>query len=223
MLAYITKRLILLIFVLYGVGTIVFFLIHMIPGDPIDIMLGDSAVAADKDELRKNLGLDKPVLTQYVSYLSGVVRGDLGTSIHSREKVLDEILERVPASFELMCGAMFIAILIAFPMGILSALKPYGFTDTVSMTVSFIGISMPNFWLGPILIIIFAIELDWLPANERGGFLNLILPAITLGTAMAAMLSRMIRSSLLEVLGEDFIKNARARGLSEKKVILKHA
>ncbi|MCP3925704.1 MAG: ABC transporter permease [Desulfobacterales bacterium] len=223
MLAYITKRLILLIFVLYGVGTIVFFLIHMIPGDPVDIMLGDSAVAADKDELRKNLGLDKPVLTQYVSYLSGVVRGDLGTSIHSREKVLDEILERVPASFELMCGAMFIAILIAFPLGILSALKPYGFTDTVSMTVSFIGISMPNFWLGPILIIIFAIELDWLPANERGGFFNLILPAITLGTAMAAMLSRMIRSSLLEVLGEDFIKNARARGLSEKKVVLKHA
>lgn len=221
--AYITKRLILLIFVLFGVGTIVFFLIHMIPGDPVDIMLGDTAVAADKDELRRNLGLDKPVLSQYVNYLGSVITGDLGTSIHSKRKVLSEILERIPASGELMFGAMFIAVLIAFPLGILSALKPYGFTDAISMTVSFIGISMPNFWLGPILIIVFAIELDWLPANERGNFLNLILPSITLGTAMAAMLSRMIRSSLLEVLGEDFIKNARARGLSERKVVLKHA
>ncbi len=223
MAAYIVKRLLLLIFVLYGIVTIVFFLIHMIPGDPVDIMLGDYAIASDKDELRHNLGLDAPLMEQYKDYLLKVATLDLGTSIHSRRKVLDEIFERFPASAELMVGAMFIAFLIAFPLGILSAIKPYGIIDSISMFISFIGISMPNFWLGPLLIILFAINLDWLPVNERGGIEHLILPAITLGTAMAAMLSRMIRSSLLEILEEEYIKNARAKGLSESKVVLKHA
>ena len=222
MAAYIIKRILLLIFVLYGIVTIVFFLIHMIPGDPVDIMLGDYAIAADKQELQHNLGLDAPLLEQYKDYLLKIVNLDLGTSIHSKRKVLDEIFERFPASAELMFGAMFIAFLIAFPLGILSAIKPYGLLDSASMFISFIGISMPNFWLGPILIIFFSINLDWLPVNERGGIEHLILPSITLGTAMAAMLSRMIRASLLEVLDQDYIKNARAKGLSEAKVVLKH-
>lgn len=211
-----------MIFVLFGVVTLVFFLIHFIPGDPIDIMLGDYAVIADKEELRRDLGLDQPLFQQYYQYISGVLRGDLGISVHSKKPVLDEILERIPASAELMLGSMTIAFMIAFPLGILSAIKPYGFIDSFSMLVAFLGVAMPNFWLGPLLIILFAIQLDWLPINERGGLENLILPSITLGTAMAAMLSRMIRSSLIDVLGEDFIQNARAKGLKERRVIIKH-
>lgn len=223
MLAYIFRRLLLLVFVLFGVVTLVFFLIHLIPGDPVDIMLGDFALPADKQELRKNMGLDRPLFVQYKDYVVGVATGDLGTSIHSKRPVLEEILERIPASAELMVGAMVIALFIAFPLGILSALKPYGVIDSSSMLASFIGIAMPNFWLGPLLIILFSIKLDWLPINERGGIEHLILPSITLGTAMAAMLSRMIRSSLLEVLGEEYVTNARAKGLRERQVILKHA
>lgn len=223
MLAYLIRRLLLLGFVLFGVVTLVFFLIHLIPGDPVDIMLGDYAMPADKEELRRNLGLDRPLIIQYGEYVSGVVTGDLGESIHSKRQVLDEILERIPASAELMVGAMVVALLIAFPFGILSALKPYGILDSSSMLASFIGVAMPNFWLGPLLILLFSIQLDWLPINERGGLEHLILPSITLGTAMAAMLSRMIRSSLLEVLGEDYVQNARAKGLKERQVILKHA
>lgn len=221
--AFIIRRLLLLFLVLFGVVTLVFFLIHMIPGDPVDIMLGDYAVAADKEELRRNLGLHRPLHRQYLGYLAGVIQGDLGTSIHSKRAVTSEIIERFPATMELMLGAMGVALLIALPLGILSALKPYGLLDGAAMLISFLGISIPNFWLGPLLIILFSIHLGWLPINERGGIEHLILPAITLGTAMAAMLSRMIRASLLEVLEEEYIKNARAKGLAEYKVILKHA
>jgi peptide/nickel transport system permease protein len=223
MAVYITKRLLLLILVLFGVVTMVFFLIHLIPGDPVDIMLGDTAMATDKTALRHSLGLDRPILQQYIGYLGGVLHGDLGLSIHSRAPVLQEILARFPASAELMTGAMVVALLIAFPLGILSALRPYGALDGTAMFFSFLGISMPNFWLGPLLIILFSIQLDWLPVNGRGTMAHLILPAITLGTAMAAMLSRMIRASLLDVLGEEYIRTARAKGLSERTVVLKHA
>jgi peptide/nickel transport system permease protein len=223
MYSYIVRRFLLLFLVLFGVVTLVFFLIHMVPGDPVDIMLGDNAVLANKQELRHNLGLDQPLHIQYRNYLSGVIRFDLGVSIHSKRPILEEVLERFPASAELMAGAMIISFIIAIPLGILSALKPYGIIDGTSMLVSFLGIAIPNFWLGPLLILLFSIHLDWLPINERGTLAHLILPSITLGTAMAAMLSRMIRSSLLDVLGEDYIKNARAKGLSERKVILKHA
>ena len=195
----------------------------MIPGDPVDIMLGDYAISADKEQLRHNLGLDRPLLVQYKNYLFKTIQLDLGTSIHSKRSVLEEILERFPASVELMVGAMIIALLISFPLGTLSAIKPYGIIDGVSMMSSFIGIAMPNFWLGPLLIILFAVQLDWLPINERGGIEHLILPSITLGTSMAAMLSRMIRSSLIEILGDEYIRNARAKGLSEFKIVMKHA
>jgi peptide/nickel transport system permease protein len=223
MISYIIRRLLLLIFVLLGVVTLVFFLIHFIPGDPVDIMLGDYALLADKQELRDNLGLNLPIFKQYLDYLGNVLKGDLGQSIHSKRPVVQEILERLPASAELMTGAMVVALLMAFPLGIISALKPFGILDSTSMFISFIGVSMPNFWLGPLLIILFSIQLDWLPINERGGIEHLILPAITLGTAMAAMLSRMIRSSLLEVLKEDYVIHAKAKGLPAWKVILKHA
>lgn len=223
MAAYIIRRLLLLFLVLYGVVTLVFFLIHLIPGDPVDIMLGDNAISADKEALRHDLGLDMPLRAQYLHYLSGVVRGDLGISIHNKKPVLSEILQRFPASAELMAGAMFIALLVALPLGILAAVRPYGLLDSVAMLVSFLGVSVPSFWLGLLLILLFAIQLDWLPVNERGGLNHLILPALTLGMSMAAMLSRMIRASLLEVLDEDYIRTARAKGLFERTVILKHA
>ncbi|MEJ2640615.1 MAG: ABC transporter permease [Desulfosarcinaceae bacterium] len=223
MLTYLIRRLLLLFVVLFGVVTLVFFLIHLIPGDPVDIMLGDQALAADKEVLRHAMGLDQPIASQYLSYLGDLLRGDLGRSVHSHRPVLAEIVERFPATVELMLGAMAVALLMALPLGIVSALKPYGWLDGASMLISFLGISIPNFWLGPMLIILFSIQLGWLPVNERGGLDHLILPAITLGTAMAAMLSRMIRASLLEVLDEEYITNARAKGLPERLVIFKHA
>ncbi|MEE9420182.1 MAG: nickel ABC transporter permease [Desulfatiglandaceae bacterium] len=223
MVAYIYRRLLLLFLVLFGVLTIVFFLIHLIPGDPVDIMLGDRAVSGDKQALRHNLGLDQPIHAQYFKYLARVIQGDLGFSIHSKRPVLREILERFPATAELMLGAMTFALLIAVPLGIISAIKPHGLLDGGAMMVSFIGVAMPNFWLGPLLIILFAIQLDWLPINERGGLAHLILPSLTLGASMAAMLSRMIRASLLEVLDEDYIRTARSRGLPARKIVLKHA
>jgi peptide/nickel transport system permease protein len=207
---------------MFGVVTLVFFLLHLIPGDPVDAILGENAAASDREALRHHLGLDRPLPEQYARYISGVVQGDLGVSIHSRRPVFQEILERFPASAELMAGAMLVALLIALPLGIVSALKPYGMLDGASMLVSFLGISIPNFWLGPLLILLFSIHLGWLPVNERGGLEHLVLPAITLGTAMAAMLARMIRSSLLEVLSLDYIRTARAKGLSETRVVLRH-
>ena len=223
MLTFLVRRLLLLVLVLFGVVTLVFFLIHLIPGDPVDIMLGDQALAADKDVLRAAMGLDQPLGNQYIGYLGDLLAGDLGQSIHSRRPVLSEIWERFPATVELMLGAMLVALLIALPLGIISALRPYGWLDGSSMLISFLGISIPNFWLGPMLIMVFSVQLGWLPVNERGGIEHLILPAITLGTAMAAMLSRMIRASLLEVLDEEYITNARAKGLPETLVVFKHA
>ncbi len=223
MLVFIVRRLMMLVSVLLGVVTLVFFLIHMIPGDPVDIMLGENALAADKEAMRQDLGLDQPLHLQYLSYLSGVVRGDLGTSLLSRQPVLKEIWSRFPASVELMAGAMFVALSLSIPLGILAAMKPRSLMDALAMLVSFLGAAIPSFWLGPLLILLFAIHLNWLPVNERGGLEHLILPAITLGTALAAILSRMIRSSLLEVLGEDYIRTARAKGLRERTVVLKHA
>jgi peptide/nickel transport system permease protein len=223
MLAYTIRRLFLLFPVLFGVVTLVFFLIHMIPGDPVDIMLGDNAVSADKEALRRDLGLDKPLHVQYFSYLAGVLRGDLGVSLHNKKPVLGEILERFPASAELMAGAMVVALFISLPLGALAAVKPYGLLDGAAMLTSLLGVSVPSFWLGPILILVFAIHLDWLPVNERGDFSHLILPSLTLGTSLAAILSRMIRASLLEVLDEDYIRTARAKGLFERTVILRHA
>lgn len=222
MVAYIIRRLFLMIFVLFGVVTLVFFLLHFIPGDPVDIMLGDFAIASDKNALRQSLGLDKPVFEQYKHYLGGVITGDLGESIHSKRPVISEIAQRIPASAELMAGAMIVALVMAFPLGIVSAIKPHSLIDSSAMVISFFGVSIPNFWLGPLLIIFFSVNLGWFPINGRGTLGHLVLPSITLGTAMAAMLSRMIRSSLLEVLGEEYIRHAKARGLNQTRVILLH-
>ncbi len=220
---YIIKRGVLLIPVIMGVVTFVFLLIHLIPGDPVDMMLGETAQQADREMLRTRLGLNDPIHLQYYKFIKGIVRGDLGDSIHYNRPVLEIIIDRFPATLELTLGAIVIAILISIPVGIIAAARQYSIFDNSSMLLALLGISMPNFWLGPLLIIVFSIKLGWLPVSGMGGLTYLILPSVTLGTSMAAILSRMTRSSLLEVIRKDYITTARAKGLSELVIMVKHA
>ena len=206
-----------------GVVTMVFFLVHMIPGDPVTVMLGEHAMAVEKAALRHQMGLDQPLLNQYVLFLKGIFQGNLGNSIFYRLPVSSIIASRLPATIILAAAAMAVALIIALPLGIIAGSRQYSTIDNFSMFLSLLGISMPNFWLGPLLIIIFSIKLDWLPVSGMEGLKSLILPAITLGTAMAAILSRMTRSSLLEVISQEYLTAARARGLPGWKVLLKHA
>ncbi len=222
MSTFIARRLAFLVFVTFMVSTLVFFFIHFIPGDPVAIMLGDTARAADLAELRAQMGLDRPLGEQYVRFLRGLVHGDLGRSLRYDKPVMDMVLSRLPATLELATAAMIIAILIAIPAGIMSAIRPYSPFDHGSMFLSLVGVSMPSFWLGPLLILAFAIHLDWFPVSGREGISSLVLPAITLGTALAAILSRMTRSAMLEVIREEYITAGRAKGLTERTLILKH-
>ncbi len=206
-----------------GALTLVFFFLHIVPGDPVEAMLGESARAVEKERLRHELGLDLPLIAQYLKFLGGIATGDLGESYFYRRPVTAVIAERVPATLELAVASLFVAGIIAFSLGIIAALREGTALDALSMLFALIGISMPNFWLGPLLIILFSIKLGWFPVSGRDGLSSLVLPALTLGTALAALLSRMTRSSLLEVLGEEYLTVARAKGLPERKVILKHA
>ncbi len=220
---FLFQRLLWTLPILLGVLTLVFLLIHLIPGDPVDVMLGEQAQAGDREQMRAALGLDRPMLAQYASYLGNTLRGDLGDSFRHRRPVASMIAERFPASFELMVGAMLVALGVALPLGTLAALKRGRWLDQLASTFAVLGVATPNFWLGPLLILAFAIRLDWLPVNERGTLAHLVLPSITLGTALAALLSRMTRTALVEVLGEDYIRTARAKGLGERTVIGVHA
>lgn len=223
MLHYMIKRLLLLVPIVLGVVTLVFFLIHMIPGDPVEIMLGEQAQAADKEALRRELKLDLPLADQYLLYLSGLARGKLGRSIHSGEDVTPMILRRFPATLILALSAMAVAVSLAIPLGILSATRQYSMIDHTSMFFALAGVSMPNFWLGPLLILLFSIRLGWLPVSGSGGISYLILPAVTLGMGLAAILTRMTRAGMLEVIREQYVVTARAKGLPEKVVLFKHA
>jgi len=223
MRTYLIKRTLALAPTLLGVVTLVFLMIHLIPGDPVEIMLGESAMPSEKEQLRAELGLNRPLAEQYVEYISGLVAGDAGRSIHTREPVLSEILDRWPATLELAFFSLMFAVLISVPLGVFSAAKRDTVVDRGSLFVSLLGIAIPNFWLGPMLIILFSIKLGWLPVSGREELLSVVLPAITLGTAMAAVLMRLTRSSVLEVAGEDFITAARARGADEWLVYTKHA
>ena len=213
----------LMIPILLGVSTLVFFIIHLVPGDPVDILLGETALDVNKQVLRQALHLDKPIFVQYGYYVWNLIHGDLGTSLVTNKPVLPTILSRYPATLQLSIAAMIIAMLIALPLGVLAAVKKYSIVDNVSMFVSLLGVSMPNFWLGPLLIIFFSIHLDWLPVSGRGTISHMILPSVTLGAALASILTRMTRSSLLEVITNDYVRTARAKGLRESRVIFKHA
>ena len=219
---YLLRRTLLTLPTVWGVVTLVFLLIHLIPGDPVEIMLGESAIPADRETLRRELGLDRPVLEQYGHFLLGLCKGDLGRSLHQRESVSRLILDRYPATLQLTFAAMGISLLLALPAGILSGIRQYSLWDHSTMFLALLGVSMPNFWLGPLLILVFSIQLGWLPVSGKGGLEHLILPALTLGASMAAIVARMTRSSVLEVLREDYVVTARAKGLPERTVILKH-
>jgi ABC-type dipeptide/oligopeptide/nickel transport system permease component len=222
-LRYVFRRILLTIPVLLGVATLVFSLIHLVPGDPAQAMLGDGASQQDIAELRKSLGLDRPLLEQYVNFLRQAATGDLGNSFRTGQPVTSMILERVPATAELAVAAMIIAILIAIPLGVVAAVWRGTAADYGAMTFALAGVSIPNFWLGPLLAIIFAVELGWLPVSGRGTLAHLILPAISLGLALAAILARMTRASLLDELRELYVRAARARGVSRTLAITAHA
>ncbi len=220
---YLLRRLLLVLPVVWGVSTLVFLFLHLIPGDPAEIMLGETARAADKAALRRDLGLDRPLPEQYLRFMGDLLQGDLGESYYFKAPVLDVVFERFPATLELAVAAMGIALLLSLPLGTLAALHAGGPIDHGAMLFAMLGVSMPRFWIGPLLIMLFSIRLDLLPVSGREGFASLVLPAFTLGTALAAMLSRMVRTSLLEVIDADFITAVRAKGAPEYLVIGKHA
>ena len=213
--------------VLWLVVTIVFLLIHLVPGDPVVQMLGEGATAADVSALRHSYGLDEPLPVQYGHYLRGVGRGDLGTSLRLRQPVLRLVAQRYPYTLALALAAMAIAILIALPAGVWSATRHGRAGDRVVGVASLVGLSFPNFALGPILILLFSIRLGWLPVSGAGSgwgfFAHLVLPAVTLGSGMAAILTRMVRTAMLEELAQDYVRTARAKGLSERRVVYGHA
>ena len=222
-LRYLARRLVLTVPVLLGVATLVFLLIHFIPGDPALAMLGETAAPEDVAELRTRLGLDRPLVEQYGSFLAGAIRGDLGTSLRTNQPVTEAILERMPATMELAGAAMLVALAVSLPLGIVAAVWRGTAIDHAATTASLVGISIPNFWLGPLLAIIFAVELGWLPVSGRGTPAHVVLPAISLGAALAAILARMTRASLLEELREQYVQAARARGASRTRAVIRHA
>lgn len=223
MLSYLLQRLFGACLVVVGVVSIVFLLIHLVPGDPVEIMLGESASVADRQALRTALDLDQPLHLQYLHYLGNLLQLDLGTSIHSRQPVTDLLQARIPATALLAAVTLVLTILLALPLGILAAVRHDTLWDTGAMGFSLLGVSIPNFWLGPLLIMVFSLWLGWLPVSGQGGFASVVLPALTLGTGLAAVLSRMVRSSMLEVLHEDYLRTARAKGVPPLRVILHHA
>jgi peptide/nickel transport system permease protein len=217
------RRFVLLWPTLLGAVTLVFLFVHLIPGDPVEIMLGETAAAADKEALRRRLGLDLPLWRQYADFMGGFFRADLGRSLYEDGAVIDLVAARLPATLELALGAMTVAILIALPLGIFAAVRKNSWPDRLALALSLLGAAMPSFWLGPLLILFFSIDLGLLPVSGRGGLSHLILPAFTLGSGLAAILTRMVRSALLETIDEDYIRAARAKGLGACAVWGRHA
>jgi len=219
----IRRRIVTLVPTVLGVVTLVFLLVHLVPGDPVDVMLGETANPADKAALRAELGLDRPLAEQYLGYLAGVARGDLGRSILYRRPVAELLAARIPATLELSAAALAVALILAVPLGVAAARRKDTAVDRGSLVASLLGVSIPNFWLGPLLVLAFSVHLRWFPVSGRAGWASLVLPAVTLGTALAAMLTRMLRSSLVEVLGAEYLTAARARGVGEGRVLWVHA
>jgi len=221
-LAIISMRILQAIPTLLGVVTLVFFLLHLVPGDPVDALLGETAMAADREALREALHLNDPLLTQYGHFLMQLWQGDWGTSIISHRPVLELMLERMPATAELAFCSLLLAIMLALPLGYVAARHAGKTADISAMSFSLLGVSIPNFWLGPMLILFFSVSLGWLPVSGRGSFEHLILPTITMGTALAAVLSRMARASWMEAMHSDAIRTFRAFGISEQQLWWKH-
>ena len=220
MLHFLLRRLLLTIPVLLGVATLVFSLIHLVPGDPVQTMLGESAAPQEIVRVRTQLGLDRPLHIQYWAFLRGVGKGDLGVSLRTNEPVAQAITDRMPATIELAIAAMCLAVVVAIPLGIIAAVGAGTVVDYAATTLALAGISIPNFWLGPLLAIVFAVTLGWLPVSGSGTLAHLVLPAITLGAPLGAVLARMTRASLLEELRELYVLAARARGVSRAGAVI---
>lgn len=223
MFQFVTSRLLTATLVVFGVVGVVFLFIHMIPGDPVEVMLGEAASPADREALRRALGLDRPLFEQWQNYMCRLVQLDLGTSLHSGQAITHILSERIPATLALTASGLTVAILIAFPLGIIAAVRRDTRWDQGAMAFAMLGIAIPNFWLGPLLILVFSVGLGWFPVSGMAGLGSLVLPSLTLGTALAAILSRMVRATLVEILHEDYIRTARAKGLDEPAVIGRHA
>ena len=217
------KRLLGIIPVVFGVISLTFLLIHAVPGDPVEVMLGESASIADRMEIRAELGLDQSIYVQFGVYLNKLVHGDLGVSIHSRKPIMDMLEERLPATFKLAALALLFAILCGLPLGIIAAINAKKWPDQLANLLSLTVSAMPHFWMGPMLMMIFALWLGILPVSGMENTTSIVLPALTLGFGLAAILTRMTRASMLEVLHEDYIRTAYAKGLPEHVVILRHA
>jgi peptide/nickel transport system permease protein len=217
------RRIVLLVPTLLGVATLVFAFLHLVPGDPVEIMLGESAAPADVAALRHELGLDRPLPAQYVRFLARAVRGDLGRSIAYRAPVARVIASRYPATLQLATVALALALVVAVPLGVLAAIRPGSPVDRLARLASLAGVCLPTFWLGPILILVFSLALGWLPASGRRSAASIVLPAATLALGMAAILVRLTRSSMLAVLREDYVRTARAKGAPEWRVLAVHA
>jgi ABC-type dipeptide/oligopeptide/nickel transport system permease component len=223
MFRYLGSRILYTLPVIWLGVSIVFFLIHLVPGDPVLQMLGENAPASDVQATRHAYGLDAPIHVQYIRYWEGVLHGNLGPSLRFNQSVTSLIAERYPFTLQLTLAALFVAIVLSIPAGIRSARRRDRWDDRTLSVVSLFGLSFPNFALGPILILLVSIKLGWLPVSGAGSFAHLILPAITMGSALAAILTRMVRTSMLEELGQDYIRTARAKGLPERVVVYRHA
>lgn len=224
MAVYIVKRLMSLVPVLLAITLLVFVMIHLVPGDPVAMMLGEAGTSqAAVDQAREQLGLNDPLPTQYLRFLSGILRGDLGKSMLRNQSVTALILDRLPSTLVLTLTGLGIATLVGVVVGVLAAVRQNSMVDNVSMVAAMLGVSMPSFWLGLMMIFLFSLHLGWLPATGSGGFNRLIMPAVTLGYAAAALITRMVRATMLDVLNTDYIRTARAKGLGETAVRYKHA
>ncbi len=223
MAAFLVRRLLLTVPVVWIVVTLVFALIHVVPGDPIAQMLGEGAPAPEIQRMRHELGLDRPLIAQYRTYLAGLVKGDLGVSFRNQQPVAQSIGERFPATLELTVAGIVISLIFSIPAGVLAAIRRGRVTDKAIGVFSLFGVSLPNFALGPLLILVFSIALGLLPVSGRGGLSHLILPAATMGLGLAAITTRMVRASMLEELDQDYMRTARAKGLPERTALFKHA
>lgn len=219
----ILKRLAGIIPVVFGVLLLTFLLVHLVPGDPVEVMLGESASPADRTQLRADLGLNQPLPAQFVAYLGKLAHGDFGRSIHTHAPISGLLAERIPATARLALLSLIMALLIGLPLGIAAALNHLHWPDRLATLSALTLSAMPHFWLGPLLMLVFALWLGWLPVSGMESPLSIMLPALTLACGLAAILTRMTRASLLEVLGEDFVRTARAKGLPEHIVVLRHA
>lgn len=223
MRSYVLGRVLVLAAVLFGTSAVVFWTVRLLPGDPVDYLVAEVATPEFVQNLRAELGLDRPVLVQYGVWLGNVLQADLGRSITDRKPVIRHIADRYPQTMTLTLASMLVATLVGVAAGILSATKPYSWFDNASMLAALLGVAVPVFWLGPIFILIFAVQLRALPAAGSGGVEYLVLPALTVGLASAGLIARMTRSAMLETLSQDYVRTARAKGLRERFVVLRHA